>query len=133
MKISKQARRDAKTLFRGCVVDGILQEDRVRKVVQSVIDAKPRGYIAILHHFQRLVRADIQNRTAKVESPAALDAGTRENVQTQLKAQYGDHIQITFAENPALIGGMRVQVGSFVYDGSVRGRLNQIGKAFAGA
>ena len=58
MKVSKQARRDAKELFRSCCVTGRLDEAKVRQVVQQVIAAKPRGYIAILSHFQRLVKLD---------------------------------------------------------------------------
>ena len=36
MKISKQARRDAKELFRSCVRDGLLDENRVREAVSRV-------------------------------------------------------------------------------------------------
>jgi F-type H+-transporting ATPase subunit delta len=36
---------------------------------------------------------------------------------------YGAGVEATFTENPALIGGMRIKVGSDVYDDSVRARL----------
>ena len=72
MKISKQARRDAKQLFRCCCVNGLLDEGKVRQVVQQVIAAKPRGYLAILSHFERLLKLDLDRRTARVESPAPL-------------------------------------------------------------
>jgi F-type H+-transporting ATPase subunit delta len=35
-------------------------------------------------------------------------------------------LETSFALNPALIGGMRIKVGSDVYDGSVRGRLDAL-------
>ena len=35
MKISKQARRDAKELFRSSVNNGVLDEGRIRKVVTA--------------------------------------------------------------------------------------------------
>ena len=72
MKISKQARRDAKQLYRSCRVNELLDEAKVRLVVQQVIALKPRGYIPILSHFERLVRLDLSRRTARVESPVAL-------------------------------------------------------------
>ena len=37
---------------------------------------------------------------------------------------------MTFSENAALIGGIRVQVGSDVFDGSVRSRLNSLADSF---
>jgi F-type H+-transporting ATPase subunit delta len=39
-------------------------------------------------------------------------------------------VSTSFAENPALIGGMRVRVGSDVYDGSVRTALLALEERF---
>ena len=39
---------------------------------------------------------------------------------------YGSGLDTSFDENPALIGGMRIRVGSDVYDDSVRARLASI-------
>lgn len=116
MKISKQARRDAKTLFRACLQDGLLQEDRVKKTVDAVVKDKPRGYIGILNHFLRLVKTDIQNRSARVESAAALDDNTKQSIQQHLSEKYGNALMVSFNVNPDLIGGLRVQVGSDVYE-----------------
>ena len=123
MKISKQARRDAKELLRACTVNGLLDENRVRQSVQQVIQRKPRGYFAILSHFQRLVRLELARRSAKIESAVALPDSLRENVRANLNRLYGAGLSMAFAENPSLIGGMRVQVGSDVFDGSVQARL----------
>ena len=43
-----------------------------------------------------------------------------------LARRYGPAIETTFRENPALIAGLRVKVGSDVYDGSVRARLDTL-------
>ena len=59
MKIPKQARREAKELFRNSVVNGVLDENRVRQIVTKVAALKPRGYLAILSHYQRLVQLDM--------------------------------------------------------------------------
>ncbi|MBI4661264.1 MAG: F0F1 ATP synthase subunit delta [Verrucomicrobia bacterium] len=123
MKISKQARRDAKELFRSCCVDGLLDENRARQAVQQVVQRKPRGYVAILSHFQRLVKLEVARRTAKVESAVALLESSQASVRANLNRLYGAGLSLTFAQNPALIGGMRVQVGSDVYDGSIWARL----------
>ena len=130
MKISKQARREAKQLFQCCVVHGALDEARVRQAVGAAIAQKPRGYVALLTHFQRLVKLDIARRTARVESPVALSAPEQATVGQQLTRQYGPGLQLSFALNPDLIGGLRIQVGSDVYDGSVRARLAALRDSF---
>lgn len=130
MSISKQARREGKELFRTCLVNGLLDEARVRQTVQRVLELKPRGYLGILAHFQRLVRLDVERRTARVESAVPLAADLQAGVQASLQKVYGAGLQLSFAQNPALIGGMRIKVGSDVYDGSVQARLAALERSF---
>ena len=130
MRNSKQTRRDAKQLFRICLADGLLDENRVRQAVQRVVAAKPRGYLAILSHFERLVKIELARRTAKVESAAPLAPDLQANVQASLSRAYGPGLNISFAQNPSLIGGMRIKVGSDVYDGSVQARLAALQESF---
>ena len=130
MKITKQARRDAKQLFRSCVNNGVLDENRVRQAVQAVVAQKPRGYIAILSQLHRLVKLDLERRTARVESAAALSPEQRTTVEGSLAWKYGTGLDVSFVQNPALIGGLRIQVGSDVYDGSVRARLESLRESF---
>ena len=130
MKISKQARRDGKSLFNTCRVSGVLDEARVRKTVSLVIAQKPRGFVAILSHFQRLVKLDIERRSARVESAVAASEALQASVKANLAARYGQGLSVTFAVNPSLIGGLRVKVGSDVFDGSVKARLAELESSF---
>jgi F-type H+-transporting ATPase subunit delta len=130
MRISKQARRDAKVLFRACVVNGVLDEAKVRVVTQKVVVSKPRGYFGILNHFQRLVKLELARRSARVESAVALSADLQAGVQAGLEKLHGPGLVFDFRQNPALIGGMRIKVGSDVYDGSVQARLNALVESF---
>ena len=130
MKISKRARRDAKQVFRSCVLNGLLDEDRVRRTVQQVIAQRPRGYVAILTHFQRLVKLDAARRTARIESAIQLPESLSTGIQANLVRRYGPGLTIFFTQNEDLIGGLRVQVGSDVYDGSIRARLAELADRF---
>jgi F-type H+-transporting ATPase subunit delta len=126
VKISKQARRDAKQLFQACRPNGVLDEAKVREVVQQVIQMKPRGYIAILSHFQRLVKLEVERRTARVESPVTLGEAEQTAIKANLTRRYGEGLSFAFTQNPRLLGGLRVQVGSDVFDGSVEARLAEL-------
>jgi len=130
MKIPKQAKRGAKELFRSCLVSGLLDDNRARQAVRKVAETKPRGYLAILSHFARLVKLDTEKRTAKVESAAPLSPELQGKIQTDLARTYGRGLNVSFTQNPALIGGMRIRVGSDVYDGSVQARLNALQESF---
>jgi F-type H+-transporting ATPase subunit delta len=130
MKVSKQARRDGKQLFRACQVSGALDENRVRQAVQQVIALKPRGYVAVLGQLQRLVKLDLERRAARVESAVPLEPAMQAALRESLTRQYGRELNFSFKQNPALLGGLRIQVGSDVYDGSVQGRLERLKDSF---
>ena len=130
MKISKQAKREAKEWFRTCFANGVLEENRVRETVQRILRAKPRGLLAILAHFERLVRLELTRRTARVETAVPLEADLEAQVRAALARVYGAGLQYSFTQNPSLIGGMRIKVGSDVYDGSIQGRLAALEERF---
>jgi F-type H+-transporting ATPase subunit delta len=107
-----------------------MDENRVRQVVSKVGQLKPRGYVAILSHFERLVKLEIERRTAKVESAVALSPELQADVKSRLAKIYGQGLNISFAQNPALLGGLKIKVGSDVYDGSVQARLENLVESF---
>lgn len=130
MNTSKQARHDAKQLLKSCRVAGDLDEAKVRQAVHQVIAAKPRGYVAILSHFLRLLKLDLARRTARVESPVPLTETQQAAIKSNLARRYQGGLIFDFAQNAKLIGGLRVQVGSDVFDGSVEARLADLGSSF---
>jgi len=113
----------ARKLFRLCVVDGVVDETRARQVARRLAASKRRGSAALLWDFQRLVRLDHDRHTAVVESATPLTASLREQISADLARIHGPGLHASFAQNPALIGGMRIKVGSDVYDGTLRARL----------
>ena len=130
MKISKLAVREARQLFRSCQVGGLLDENRVRAIVAMVLEKKPRGYVGILSRLHRLVKLDLEQHQARVESAVPLPSDLQSATANQIKKIYGDGVDITFSQNPALIGGLRIQVGSNLYDGSVKTRLEKLEQSF---
>ena len=130
MKTNRRARRSARRLYRACLVSGLLDEARARRVVERVAAARRRGSLAILSHFQRLVTLDRVRHRAVVESAIPLPPDLRASVERGVAKAYGPGVSTAFAENPALIGGMRVKIGSDVYDGSVRTALLALEERF---
>ncbi|MFN7561679.1 MAG: FoF1 ATP synthase subunit delta [Prosthecobacter sp.] len=131
MKISKEARRTSRQLFRVCMVDGKLDESRVRTVVNGVASSKPRGYIGMLDAFSRLVANEVSRQRALVESASALAPATQTELQASLSKKYGRQLTLDFSVNPELLGGIRVKVGSDVWDGSVKARLEGLAASLA--
>jgi F-type H+-transporting ATPase subunit delta len=109
----------------------MLDDDRVRQVVQRVLEGNRRGGMVILSHFQRLVKLERSKHTAEVDSATPLPFEFRARVLSKLEHLYGPGISASFLQNPELIGGMRIKVGSDVYDGSVRANLATLQRSFS--
>lgn len=127
---NKQANRESKQLYRLCRVNSSVDEDRVRQIVNQVIISGRRNSHAILTQFFRLVRLDQDQHTAKVESAIPLTPELQAATQTSLIRLYGSELATSFIDRPSLIGGMRIQIGSDVYDGSVQSELAALEKRF---
>ena len=133
MKITARSLRDAKQLYRLCLLNGSLDEDRVRMAVGYVLESRRRGYMALLGQFHRLVRIYRTGHTADVQSAQPLPADLQTRVQANLESLYGPRVDTSFAHNPALIAGMRIRVASDVFDGTVRAGLDALDKRFQAA
>ena len=126
MKITKEARALSRQLFRLSLTDERVDRSKVNSVVQTVITQKPRHYLGALDQYQRLIRLELAKRHVVVESATPLSSDTSAAVLSNLKQKYGEDLTSEFTVNPDLIGGMRIKLGSDVWDGSVRARLNSL-------
>jgi F-type H+-transporting ATPase subunit delta len=98
-----------------------------------------RNFIAVLIRNNRIagfddvaaeLRREINQRLgiseAKVISARKLDEKERRELEKQIAGLTGGTVEAQFEEDSSLLGGAVVQVGSTVYDGSVRGRLDRL-------
>jgi F-type H+-transporting ATPase subunit delta len=131
MKLSKEARKLSKQLFRESFTGGALDATKVGAVTDTVIRAKPRQFIGVLKEFSRLIRLEAARRHAVIESAAVLEASEQTAILDTIRSKYGADVTSEFKTNPALIGGLRIQVGSDVVDASVRSRLDRLANDLA--
>lgn len=131
MKSRRQITRAARDLYRLCLVQGLLDARRVRLVASHLAASRRREAVRVLGEFRRLVRLDVQRHAAVIESATSLSASLRGEIEAGLARRYGPGLEASFLEDPSLIGGMRITVGSDVYDGSVRARLAALASRFS--
>ena len=126
MKINKEIRRLSRKLVRASFVDGMLDEKKVAALVESIVANKPRHYIQLLENYRRLLRLEVEKQRATIESAVKLDPEVGRQIAAGLQRKYGGSLTTEFVVNPALLGGVRVRVGSDVWDSSVRNRLERL-------
>jgi F-type H+-transporting ATPase subunit delta len=83
---------------------------------------------AVLDSFELIVEERLGFARAEVSSPRELTEAQRGAIAAQLESITGKRIRMRFAVDAALIGGVVARIGSTVYDGSVRGQLQTLGR-----
>jgi F-type H+-transporting ATPase subunit delta len=126
MKINKEIRQLSREMLRASFTDGQLDSGRIASLVDSIIARKPRNYIDVLKNYRRLLRLEVEKRRARIETASDVDREASSKVIENLKKKYGSDLTTEFVVNPQLLGGMRIRVGSDVWDGTVRNRLDQL-------
>ena len=126
MKINKETRQLSKELLRASFTDGKLDSGRIASLVKSLIEKKPRNYIKVLESYKRLLRLEVEKRSATIETATALAPEAGAKIVENLKRKYGTDLAAKFVVTPELLGGMRIRVGSDVWDSSVRNRLQRL-------
>ena len=98
--------------------------------MKSLREEKPRHYLNILELYKRLLRLEIEKRTAVIETANDLSLDAATEIISNLKRKYGNDLDTQFVVNPELLGGMRIKVGNDVWDSSVRNRLHRLEQQF---
>jgi F-type H+-transporting ATPase subunit delta len=126
MKVSKTAKKSARLLYGVVFTDGRLDQAKVRSALASIQQKHPAGGAEILNEFQRLVRLYLESHAAVVETSGPLSAPETASLEKSLTARFGPETTFSYLVNPGLIAGIRVKIGSDVYDASVRERLHRL-------
>ena len=80
----------------------------------------------IARQFELELDAQLGFAEAQVTSARPLSDEEKLQVESRVATMTGKKVRTRYTANPELLGGMMVQVGSTVYDGSVRGQLQKL-------
>jgi len=126
MKVCKEARAGARVLFDAVHTNGRLDDAKIRIALAEVVARKPTYQAQILQEFHRLVRLAQESRMAVVQTASVLGASEQTEMSASLRSRFGVDLQISFEVDVELIAGIRLKVGSDVYDSNVRERLARL-------
>ncbi len=70
--------------------------------------------------------------SAEVTSARPMSADARASLETKLAELTGKRVRLSFTTDESLLAGIVTQIGSTIYDGSVRNQLKRLGEELAG-
>ena len=119
------------------VADALIERTRVRPTTANFIRVLLQNHrLADLGEINRHFVQELDRRsgvvTAQVTTARPVGTQEQENLRAKLGALTGSRVRLEFDVDEELIGGVVTRIGSTVYDGSVRGQLQQVKQRMIG-
>lgn len=119
------------------VLDVIAQQDaiskQVRNLVAVLIDHRRVHFLEpVIVQLEKELDARMGFAEAQITSSRALGDAEKREFQAQVAKLTGKKVRARYGQDPSLLGGAVVRVGSTIYDGSVKGQLERIRAEISG-
>jgi F-type H+-transporting ATPase subunit delta len=115
----------------GTLLEGKVTPDTLRLVDQAASHSRGRSLDASLAEYARLAAQWRQRLIAVVRAARELTPRQRERLVSALETAYGHEIHLDVIVDPDVLGGMSVQIGDELIDGSVASRLAALRRRLA--
>ncbi|NDE88677.1 MAG: F0F1 ATP synthase subunit delta [Micrococcales bacterium] len=123
---SKSAPSQAKLALVETLVGNKVKPATKALIVQAVAGARGRKVGTVLDQFTKQVAAFGESLVANVTVAAAITADQEKQLVNNLAKTYGQAIKLNVSVNPAIIGGIVVEIAGEIIDGSVASRLTNL-------
>jgi F-type H+-transporting ATPase subunit delta len=102
-------------------------QKELRNLIAVLIDNDRVGHVAeVIAAYRQLLEEQLGIRPAEIVTARELNQEDRDRLIAEVARLAGAKIDARFKLDPAILGGTVVRIGSTVYDGSVRGRLERL-------
>ena len=123
MAADKQTKLLAKQLFKLSVVNGVVSPEQVAGVLGWVEKTSPRRPVAVLKAYHHRIAIELAKSRAEVEHAGPISDATLRQIEAAMTKRYSRPVTATARPNAKLLAGLRVRVGSDIYESSVAGQL----------
>jgi F-type H+-transporting ATPase subunit delta len=130
---SKSAPSEAKLALIDKLVAGKVDEATKTLLTQAVLSARGRKVGAVLNQFIKQVADFGKSLVANITVANSISDGQAEQLRANLAKTYGQAIKLNIEVNPAIIGGIVVEVAGEIIDGSIASRMSHLKQELAHA
>ena len=129
MRADKKTKALAKQLFKLSVVNGTVSPEQVTGVLGYIEKNVPRHGLAVLQLYHRAIATELAKSEAVVEHAGPIGDTTLKSIEAAMAKKYSRPVTATAKPNPKLLAGLRIRIGSDVYESSVAGQLAALSSA----
>jgi F-type H+-transporting ATPase subunit delta len=118
------------------IIDKLASRLELSKTVRNFLAVlvnheRIEAFPEVLTEYRREIRIRLGIAQVEFTTARPLDEPERQAVVQRIGELAGAEVEATFFQDPSLLGGALLKIGSTVYDGSLRGRLEQLKEKLA--
>lgn len=113
------------------LLEGRVTAATVRLAKQAVVSSHRTVALAV-EHYEKVAAANRHRLVATVRAARELGDADRQRLQGVLARQYGRPVHLNVVVDPEVVGGVKVEIGDDVIDGTVASRLEEARRRLAG-
>ncbi len=121
---------DKQGLLRGLLAGKVTAGTQA--LVDQAVAGSHRNVVVAIEEFQKVAAAQRDRLVALVRVARPLEADKEQRLAQALSAQYGRPVHLNTVVDPHVLGGVRVEIGDDVIDGTVASRLDDARRRLAG-
>jgi len=129
MAANKKTKLLAKQLFKLSLINGQVSAGQVEGVLGYLEKTQPHHLLALLKLYHRAIATELARSHAVVEHAGPLGEATLKLIERTMTQRYQRSVTASAKANPKLLAGLRVRVGSDVYESTVAGQLASLSSA----
>ena len=129
MAADKKTKLLAKQLFKLSLVNGTVSPEQVTGVLGWVEKTSPRHPTSLLKTYYRYIATEIAKSVAAVEHAGPIGETTLRQIEAAMTKKYQRPVTATAKANPTLLAGLRIRVGSDLFESSVSNQLATLSAA----
>jgi len=123
MRADKKTKALAKQLFKLSLVNGVVSPEQVTGVLGYIEKNVPRHALALLQLYHRAIATELAKSNAVVEHAGPISDTTLKSIEAAMTKKYSRPVAATARPNPKLLAGLRIRIGSDVYESTIAGQL----------
>jgi len=118
------------------VLDAIAARENISRPVRNflavLIDHRRINFLApIVEQLEQEINRRLGIVEAQITSARELGDSERQALESQVERLTGKKVQARYMQDASILGGAVVRVGSTIYDGSVKGKLERLKEALS--
>lgn len=118
---------EAKKAVIGELSDKLKLQPTSRRFIEHLAETGRIRYVREVHAAYEELLAERQNRAvARLTTASPLNNGDLADIKNKLEGVTGKKVDIDSKVDPTLIGGIKAQIGSVIYDGTIKNQMNKL-------